>query len=153
LFPLQKDIDAFDPVLAKVLAWDAATTAAMITEGRDAYPEHDHPEGHHEWYFPELFGLTRLTAEECGVDWDARKSPNFPRVPLVKGFIGAVLVTYSFGDDNAVHDAKILAEVPNDVFGQAAIAAVAKWKLSAPVTDAPACRLNQMTQFTFVITD
>jgi len=145
LFPPQDSIEKFDGVLAQSLAWEAAAHAAYISSDFSAkrYPEDTSEKS--------LFFGEQKTAEECKCVWEERDPPDYPNKALFRGYLGAVVIGYRFGDDTNVHDVQILAEVPTGTFSEAVLEEVKKWRLKAPLVDDPACRDNQITQVTFVI--
>ncbi len=148
LFPLQKNLETFDKVLAKILVWHAAARAALHSEGETAFPEGEEslPAASRPFafYFEEA-----KPQYECGYEWDKRVPPRFPFRAELQGHIGAVLIGYRLGDDIFVHDARILAETSSDPFGKTALKSMENWRLKAPPPDDPACRENRITQFTF----
>ena len=44
LFQPQKDLDSFDPLLARIMAWNGAAKAALRSMGTEDYPDHDDPD-------------------------------------------------------------------------------------------------------------
>lgn len=152
LFGPQEDIDTFDPLLAKIMAWNTAAWSALGAMGKEDFPDHDDPDEAGAEPAPPTFRYQADPAIECGtVAWARRDAPNYPATPLRKGYIGAVLVGFRIGDDLAVHDARVLAEVPNATFGEAALRAVRQWRVAAPATGGPECNRNRLTFFRFII--
>lgn len=152
LFPSQESLESFDPMLAKVLAWDSATNAALRTLGLDDYPDHADSETGEALPLPPLFDPNQDAPLDCGeVEWLEREAPRFPSDALRQGTIGAVFVGYRLGDDLRVRDARVLAEVPNDEFGDEVLEVMAKWRVKELPPGGPACYRNLTTHFRFVI--
>ena len=153
LYPPQKSFEDFDVILARAIAWEAATDAALLSHRKkpegppEDESEHDPVEA--EPYI--LFESDRNRPDDCGIEWETRIPPRYPNTPLYRGYIGAVMVVYDLGDDLVVHNPRILAEVPADAFSKAVRKSIRSWRLKAPSVDHPACRTNQLTQFTFII--
>lgn len=149
LFPPQKDIASFDPLLAEILAWDAAAEAAYRTRNSKGLPA-DSTEGAAP--MPPIFESNSSSEERCGeIEWSNRKPPEYPEEARIAGYIGAVIVGYNLGDDLRVSDPKILAEVPAQKFGNAAVSAIADWQAAPLASEDPVCRRNLLTRFTFVL--
>jgi TonB family protein len=147
LFPPQKDIETFDPIFAKLIAWDYATHAALQSRGdwyRDKKIEENWPG------FPPLFE-GEIPAEECSGDWESRKAPSYPDKAAGHNYIGAAIVGFHLNDDGTVEGAKLLAEVPVDTFGKYALKAAEKWRHKLPLDPRPGCRRNLLTSFIFVM--
>ncbi|HXI86286.1 MAG TPA: energy transducer TonB [Parvularculaceae bacterium] len=137
LFPPQKDLDSFDPTFAQALAWNTTALAALKDlGGRDFDHANDSPCKEDDC---KSF-VNEKTLKECGLEWDQYHPPDYPRKPQQKGYIGAAILGYHLGDDLAVHDARILAEVPQNMFGGAVLAAAKQWTLKAPPPDKLECR-------------
>lgn len=152
LFPPQSDLDNFDPLLAQVLAWDAAADAALVTLGRDNYRDHQGARQKESPPVPETFAYQQESGIDCQpVEWAEREPPRFPSRELRRGSIGAVFVGYRLGDDLRVRDARVLAEVPVEAFGDAALSAMSDWRASELPAGGPECYRNLLTQFTFAL--
>lgn len=148
LFPPQKNFETFDPAFAKLAGWSAAANAVILTKGgKDAAPSksraHDAP----------LFAPAPGQPLDCLIKWKDKTAPKYPPGAIQKGYIGAVIVVFDLGDDDAVHNPRILAEVPSDTFSDAVLKAMQSWRLAAPPLKMPGCRTNVTAQFTFVIDD
>jgi Gram-negative bacterial TonB protein C-terminal len=153
LFPPQKDLDSFDPLLAQILGWDAAADAVLGSLGEEDYPDHENiDQNDPTQYYSPIFEQEEKSDEECGVGWD-RDPPKYPSQAGWKGYIGAVIIGYNLSDDTLVHDARILAEVPTKIFGDAVLSNMETWRLAAPISNDPACRLNRLAHFTFMMSD
>lgn len=147
-FPPQTDLDSFDPLLARIIAWDGAAKAALRSMGRDDYPDHDEPDNQEPRH--PLFAHEELT--DCAeIEWVKRSAPRFPSTELRRGRIGAVYVGYAVGEDLRVRDARVLAEIPEARFGEAALDAMTEWRAAALPPGDPACHRNLNAMFTFAI--
>ncbi len=152
LFPPQKDLDNFDPLLAKLLAWDKAADSARETlavendtDGEDAETEASPPR-------PPLFEYQQDASVDCGeIEWLERKAPHYPSRALREGTIGAVFLGYQLGEDLKVRDARVLAEVPIARFGDAAVQAITEWQAKELPTGGPECYRNLTTWIMFMI--
>ena len=153
LFPPQKDIDSFDPLLAQVLAWNQASGAALRSLGFEDYPDHDEDgSGSEPPPLPPLF--EREETVECGeVEWLEREAPRYPRGALRRGTIGAVFMGYHLEDDLTIRDVRILAEVPKKEFSEYAIAAVNEWRVEKLPAGGPECYRNLTVSIQFAIDD
>lgn len=147
LFPPQKDIETFDPLFAKLFAWDYATHAALESRGdwyRDKKIEENWPG------FPQPIE-EGIAAEECSGDWESRRPPSYPEDAARHNYIGAAIVGYHLNDDGTVKGARLLAEVPAATFGTYALKAAEKWRHKLPMDSRPGCRRNLLSSFIFVI--
>jgi hypothetical protein len=149
LFPPQADIDSFDPLLAQALAWRGAAGAAWANLGEEGWP------GDCTLATCVLYSFTQPSppADVCEVDWVKKTAPDYPKTGLRKGYIGAVIVGFRLGDDMAVHDERVLAEVPTAEFGAAALKSMKAWRLAHPPSNLLGCRDNYITMFSFQIMD
>lgn len=145
LFPPQESIENFDDLLAQAFIWEAASHAVYLTNGYNPKRIPESTAG------DSLFAGEQMSLEECGGEWAERDPPKYPSKELFRGYVGAVLIGYHFGDDTSVHDVRILAEVPDRSFGEAVLKEVSNWKLTAPPPDDPRCRKNKIFWVTFVI--
>lgn len=147
LFPPQKDIEHFDPLLAQVLAWDAAAGAINETKYQSGF-QRVAVEG--EEPLPPLFESGGMVDKSCSkLTWSNREPPEYPEDAQRSGYVGAVLIGYSIDDDLRVSDPKILAEVPALKFGYAAASSMSDWRLASPPSDDPACRRNLLVTIKF----
>jgi hypothetical protein len=151
LFSPQENLDAFDPLLAKLLAWDGAAGAALRSLGREDYPDHA-SEADEATAPPKLFRYQEDDSINCSeVEWLERPAPQFPSSALRRGSIGAVYVGYRLGDDLTVHEARILSEVPVAEFGDSALKTMTRWRAKELPSGGPECRRNLVTRFAFAI--
>ena len=152
LFSPQKDIDTFDPLLARILAWNGAATAALKSLGEEDYPDHADTDTRGSEPLPKMFEYQLDESIDCAkVEWLEKQAPRFPRTALRSGSIGAVFVGFRLGDDLAVRDARVLAEVPVAEFGESALSTLAQWRARELPAGGPACHENLVTRFTFAI--
>jgi Gram-negative bacterial TonB protein C-terminal len=151
LFSPQKDLDTFDPLLAKVLAWNQAAGAALHSLGHDDYPDHEeYGPGNEPPPSPPLF--ERDGNVDCGgVEWLEREAPHYPRGALRRGTIGAVFMGYRLDDDLTIRDVRILAEVPVEQFSEYVLDAVKNWRAKALPSGGPACYENLTVSIQFAI--
>ncbi|HEX7719018.1 MAG TPA: TonB family protein, partial [Woeseiaceae bacterium] len=148
-FPPQKDLDSFDPLLARILAWDGAAQAALRSLGHDEYPDHSEPD-YQELPRHPLFVHEEL-ADCAEIEWAEKSAPRFPSEELRRGTIGSVYVGFALGEDLRVRDVRVMAEVPASNFGDAALKALSGWRAEALPPGDPACHQNFVTRFTFAI--
>lgn len=148
-FPPQRDLDSFDPLLARIIAWDGAAKAALRSKGHEDYPDHDEPDNAEQPRHP-LFAH-EATADCAHIKWAKRSAPSYPRRELRNGTIGAVYVGLAVGDDLQVKDARVLAEVPESRFGEAALEAISEWRVEALPPGDPACHRNLVHMISFAI--
>ena len=144
LFPAQEDFESFDRVLAQAHGWSAAADAALGVLGKSQEEINKGSPG--PW-----FKLRADRPDNCNVEWESRPKPRYPSVAAGRGYIGAVMVVYDLGDDLAVHNPRVLSEVPVKTFSRDVLKNMKTWKLKSPPVDHPACRQLRTTQFTFVI--
>lgn len=154
LFEPQQDLDSFDPLFAQILAWDHATGSALQAMGRDDYPDHEEDPAKEDAEDRHIFAHWADPSITCGdIEWTARDAPRYPMSALRRGYIGAVLIGFRLGEDLRVHDARVLAEVPQEEFGEEALRSMEDWRASALPAGDPACLQNLTTAFRFVIED
>jgi TonB family protein len=152
LFPPQKDLESFDPLLAKVLAWDHAADSALATLDYEDYPDHADAVAEESPPTPPLFEPAAFLDCEA-FEWANQDAPRFPPLALRDGRIGAVFIGFRLADDFTVKDARILAEVPMDEFGEYALDAVKQWRAKPLPSEDPACYQNLVISIQFVIDD
>lgn len=145
LFPPQKDIETFDPILAQLAAWDL-TARALVGGSQTEYRANQILS---EWR--EAPVLLKRDAEygECKIEWEERKPPRFPHEAADKNYAGATFIGFHLDEDGGVRDARILAEVPKAVFGETALKAVRAWRAKASSEIEPECKTDLLTYITF----
>lgn len=149
LFPPQKDLDNFHPLLARIIAWDGAAKAALRSLGLENFPDRDDPDYVAQARSP-LFAHEQ-DASCSKLEWIDRRPPDFPRKELNSGMIGAVYVGFALGDDRRVRDARVLAEIPQARFSEKALESMSAWLAKEVPPGNPLCYRNLVTLFTFVI--
>lgn len=151
LFEPQADIDSFDPLFAHVLAWDHAARSALRSLDKEDYPDHEGT----DWKDREHVHVFRHqdTANCPKLEWEERESPHYPGRALRKGYIGAALIGYRLAGDGTVEDARVLAEVPKETFGEVALDAVKQWRVKEIPPGDPACFRNLTSSIMFIIED
>jgi len=147
LFPIQKDIDSFDPVLAQVMAWDTATHAVLISDVSESIAK----ETMEKWPEGNPIFENEIDPDECAGDWSQRPHPNYPTRANSWGYIGGVTVGFNIGEDGRVRDARILAEVPGSVFGKFVLKAMRRWIRERPLDPRPGCTTNLINSFAFMM--
>ena len=150
LFPLQTDVESFDPVLAEALAWSAAAEAVILTLDNNRKIAGARPGGRGSAQ-PVYFEDALIKPDDCGVRWASRKPPTYPTSAYNKGSVGAVVAVYDLSDETNVQNPRILSAVPDETFGKAVLKSLKTWKLKTTPVDHPGCRKNIMKQFTFFI--
>ncbi len=152
LFSPQEDIASFDEVLAHVAAWGFTAGAARISMGYDDYPGHEgKTEEEFHGLLPALLQSGDDKQENCGIEWEKRRSPRYPVVAGMKGYIGAVMVGFDLNDDGSVYNERIIAEVPEDAFGDAVLRPMKSWKAKTPLNPRENCRADFITTVTFTL--
>lgn len=150
LFPTQKDIETFDSVFAKIIAWDYAAHVAYVNVGDDDSTKPSDVLPHTLSNLPPI--LENVTwRKQCAHEWEERKPPKYPREALRRGFLGSVFIGFHLTEDGRVRDARILGEIPSETFGEAVLKAMQEWKHVLPMDTRPECMLNQTTQATFEV--
>lgn len=162
LFPPQKDIDHFDPLLAQTVAWRQSVKAlaesygstptiksgSRLPDGEDlkaAYEQANARSSLEDEFYWETPHPDGCVAPDI---WSERKPPSYPPRALRKGSIGAILVGYDV-DGTGVTRTVVLADFAEAGFGAAAVESMKDWRLK-PGLD-PACWKNKITIFMFVI--
>ncbi len=149
LFPPQHDVEHFNPLLAQVLAWDAAALAVYRTRYHSGFPD---AAADDEEPMPPVLENSGLYDPRCGeIEWQTRTSPEYPDDARNAGYIGAVIVGYNLDEGLRVSEPKVLAEVPARKFGHAAASSMNDWRAAPPASDDPVCRRNLLSTFTFVM--
>ena len=149
LFPPQVSIESFDPLLAKALAWRAATRAAVLSDNSfmDGVQSRRHKEpdtARVKWT-----GQTRR-AENCEFDWKKDNKPRYPSSGVVRNMLSGVVIGYHFDATGRTTGARILSEVPAESeFGRATLKAIKGWSLKSPPK--PGCRFNNLLIMHFYI--
>jgi len=161
LFPPQRDIDHFDPLLAKIVGWRETVwtiansygsmpiirTGSRLPDGADLKSAYESAvarsgvENQFRWETP------RPAACEADI-WEKRKPPIYPSGAQRKGFIGAILIGHDL-DGVGVARTVVLTDFTNAGFGLAALESMRNWRLK-PGLD-PACWKNNVTIFSFVL--
>ncbi len=147
LFQPQKSFDRFDPTFAKLAGWKVAADGVILSLASKDDPAAKPSRGKNTT----LFEVPAGQPADCLIRWAARTAPDYPRGAIQKSHIGAVIAVFDLADDNAVHNLRILSEVPSKTFSDAVLKAMQDWRLQAPSLAHPGCRKNNTTQFTFVI--
>ncbi|GJL92117.1 energy transducer TonB [Hyphococcus sp.] len=167
LFPLQNDIATFDRTLALILAWNQTAAALLESKAqfqatmpdtftssriRLAQPENDIPDPTKFSHFDydAVFPASK-PPEECNIDWEKRDPPKYPRTASNKGYVGSALVGYRINADLSVENTVILAEVPGEIFGQAAVDSMTEWRLAHAPNQEEGCIENRLTVFSFIL--
>lgn len=151
LFPPQKDLDSFDPLLAQVIAWHHVSWDLLraLHEAKGRMPpgeeDDDSPPA------PPYFQYQADGSLECDdFEWLERAAPDYPRGALRDGYLGAVALGYRLGEDLSVRDARVLAEVPvGERFGQESLEALSEWHPKSLPSGGSAC--SYVTVIRFVI--
>ncbi|MEX0643932.1 MAG: hypothetical protein WD076_01375 [Parvularculaceae bacterium] len=149
LFPPQNDIESFDPLFAKILAWSAVAKAALSNLGARDFKSECAPDD--EPCQLAYFVGPQPTDEECAIDWDRRDPPKYPSLAASEGYLGGAIVGYRLSEDLVVHDQRVLAEVPNMLFGDYSLKSMNEWRLAHPPARLPGCKENRITTFIFSI--
>jgi len=150
LFPTQKDIDTFDSVFAKIIAWDYAAHVAYVNLRYDESLTPGDVLPHTFSNLPPI--LENSTWEkQCAHLWEERKPPKYPREALRRGSLGSVFIGYHLTEDGRVRDARVLAEVPSGKFAAAVLKSMQEWRHVLPMDTRPECMLNQVNYFTFEV--
>lgn len=162
LFPPQKDIDHFDRLLAKTIAWRQSLgaladsygsiptikTGSRLPDGEDLKSAYERANARssvdkqYSWETPP----PAICAQQ--LSWRERKLPKYPRSAIVKGSIGAILIGYDV-NGIGVERSVILADFASAGFGAAAVESMKDWRLE-PGSD-PACWKNLVTNFNFIM--
>jgi len=152
MFPPQKGINEFDPLLASALAWRAVTRAVLYSDeknrvhvgSRIAEQEIKLPdtESRVKWAFSRPAG--------CTVKWEKREKPSIPSSARNRRYQGGVIVGFNFADDGTVANATILAEVPSGTkYGEATRDAILKWKADRSLPEG--CRNNYLSTYSYSV--
>ncbi len=164
LFQPQEDLATFDRTLAAILAWNNTANALLTskyefqeedrkprtgTRIKLTIPESDisDPTKFSPFDYEAVFPGSK-SSDECNIEWAERKPPKYP---TRKGYVGTALVGYRLTGDLGVADAVILAEVPGEIFGEAAVKSMEDWRLADKPLAEKGCTENRLTVFTFVI--
>jgi len=149
LFPPQKDIDSFDPIMAKMMAWDYLAHAALAS--KETLAPSAAAEIDRAWptYGP-VFD-NQAAEGECAGEWESRRQPVYPGGARHKDYLGAAIIGYNLAEDGSVRDERVLAEVPDALFGEYAVSAVGTWRRKLPLNPNPACTANLVTSFIFCL--
>ena len=152
LFPPQDGLDAIDPILALAYAWrgiigsiehayDIRGPEGWTFDGRGAASEGTGP----------LVARTGADGEPlaCQVEWTSRDM-TYPAAARRKGYLGGVLLGYHLTDEGAVRDARVLAEVPAERFGETVLEQVEDWRAVTEGVD-PACLRDLTVSVNFTI--
>lgn len=142
LFPPQKSIQDFDPMLAEILAWGAIADESLDWSGNDDYPDHADLDPDSPHSLPNL--LIDGAASRCEVrewpDWDRSAIPVHKFRDLYlndyqTGYVGGIVVGVHVSEDLAITDVRVLAEAPGKLFSDYVAAGIEGKRLSvAPGT-------------------
>ena len=134
LFPSQKDIDTFDPNLARIYGWYSVTRALMQTLELKIDRDYEF-----EGLSLDMVKFYMIDAPEandnpkCKFEWIDRIIPEFPLEGI--GWIGAVVLGVDWNETGEAANVRVLAEVPEKRFTPSVLQAALQWKVD--VTDAP----------------
>ena len=100
------------------------------------------------YHWPEITGR----AKDCSpIEWVKQEAPKYPSDMAKQGYVGAVLVGYSLGEDGIPYDIRVLAQVPDTTFGNVSAQSVRKWR-AKPLPGVPlSCREKLVTPFRFIL--
>lgn len=74
LFPPQKNLDNFDPILAQLLAWNAGADAALYSLRQKEYHNHKTKSRDEKAAEPiQIFEERKKSFDECNIEWAKRK--------------------------------------------------------------------------------
>ena len=150
LFPPQISIESFDPLLAKALAWRAATTAAIWSDNSllDGPRSRKYNDPDQSWRI-KWVNKDRL-ANLCKFDWKKRTDWQYPNPYSFRRELSSVVIGYHLDEMGRTTDLRILAEVsPHAKFGRNTLKEVSKWALKEPPP--VQCRSNHIAIFYFYI--
>jgi hypothetical protein len=141
LFPPQKDLESFDPLLAQVMAWHRASRRALRKEMGWAPPDSGPA--------PPLFQYQADGSLECDdFEWEEQPSPHYPPGAVLHRYYGVVVVGYRLGEDLRVHDARVLAEIPaGEQFGEFSLAALSEWRAKSLPSGGSECSYVKFWNF------
>ncbi len=131
LYGPQTNIENFDPMLAKTLAWRLVAKAAAQSDlaHTDSGVRKLKKVVDAKLEMSDIFGRKVSKDLDCSIRWEEQKKPTFPYKEQRKGLFGGVIIGYRLGKDKKVLDARIIGEVPNaSSFGQTALDHVKKWR-------------------------
>lgn len=162
LFPPQKDIDHFDPLLAQIIGWRQSVGALANSYGSTPriktgtrLPDGEDLKSAYELAISrsaleDLYKWETPVPPVCNTNdiWSERKLPPYPKSAARSRIIGAILVGYEV-DGVGVVRTVVLTDFSEAGFGDAAVASMKKWRLK-PDLD-PACWKNNITIFTFIL--
>ncbi|NOX94648.1 MAG: hypothetical protein GXP04_05995 [Alphaproteobacteria bacterium] len=143
--PPQKDFESFDPTFARIIAWHATTYSVMASMAKYE-PLKSSSNG------PRPIFETDIDApEDCGIEWETRIPPKYPRKELANGYIGAVIVIFDISDTGNILHPRILSEVPTKKFSKIVLQSAESWRIKTMPIDHPSCRLNLRSVFAFTL--
>jgi len=161
LFPPQRDIDHFDPLLAKVIGWRETVgsiansygatptirTGTRLPDGADLKSAYENAVARSS--LEDLYRWQTTRPAACDADiWEKRKPPHYPAIAARRGFIGAILIGHDL-DGVGVSRTVVLTDFTDAGFGAVALDSMKHWRLK-PGLD-PACWKNNITIFTFIL--
>ena len=147
LFPVQKDIENYNTILATAIAWTIlAKETVWRSSKRNALSK-----ANRERKIDYKYSNAELSDEmDCKIQWTARRPPKFPKEENKRGLYGVVLYVYRVGDDGNVVDARKLAEIPRDSgFCRESMEVVNSWKANVESLPPSACRKNRMAHMLY----
>ncbi|GJL95277.1 MAG: hypothetical protein DHS20C05_16820 [Hyphococcus sp.] len=156
LFPPQKDIDSFAPLLAQILAWEGAARAAVESQifnsrlGRTSGKGESTPLEFRLLPKPNFTFTSGKSERECGIEL-IQVEAEFPDNAVGRNMIGAALIGFHLDKNGKVTDARVMADVPTGVYGGVSLEAVKQWRTKSPPPNEPACLQNHMALLSFVV--
>ncbi|NHK28394.1 TonB family protein [Parvularcula flava] len=146
-FDTQESIDDFDPTLAQVMAWQQLVRAYANTNTVTDIDDYEF-----EWNGTRRTVKPALTKTCFAPEprYTKRPSPDYPISAAYNERGGSIIVGYHLDENGKVYGAKVLAGVPEERFGRNTLRAVEKWEADVEGLS-EACRMNNITQFTFSI--
>lgn len=146
LFPPQKDLESFDPLLAQAMAWRRASWRELQKELGWATPNLDYDDSPPT---PPVFKYQADGSLECDdFEWREKPLPDYPAGAWHGFQLGVVVVGYRLGEDLRVRDARILAEVPpREQFGEISLPTLSGWRAQALPTGGSECSYVEFIDF------
>ena len=146
LFPPQRDLASFDPLLAQAMAWRRASWRELQKAIGWATPNLDYDDSPPT---PPVFQYQADGSLKCDdFEWQEKPLPRYPAGAWHGFHLGVVVVGYRLGEDLRVRDAQILAEVPpREEFGEVSLPALSGWRAQALPTGGAECSYVEFIDF------
>jgi TonB family protein len=144
LFPPQPNLKDFNYNLASLIAWRSTALAVFRTWDSNAAEAFASSPDRIRMPWPR-----RQVPGGCPINWKEQSEPDVPSNARRNGYAGAAVIVYDLNRAGEVANARVLAEVPTELFGRPVLEAMEKWRAAIPETMPDHCLLEHVLTYEF----